>query len=86
MVIDPAPEPSPPEPEPSPSPEPGPPAPPPISDMAAKQVIAIFNAAHKKALAGGGGVDANLRALAQASKQAATMLAIELDSLRSRET
>jgi hypothetical protein len=49
------------------------------------QVKAIFDAAQKKALASGGGSEANVRAIAEAAKKAVTMLAIELDRLRSRE-
>ena len=49
------------------------------------QVEAIFDAARKKALASGGAVEANLRAIAQAAEKAITMLAIELDRVRSRE-
>jgi hypothetical protein len=46
---------------------------------------AVFDAARKKALASGGGAEANVRALAQADEKAITMLAIELDLVRSRE-
>jgi hypothetical protein len=49
------------------------------------QVKAIFDAAHKKALASGGGSEANVSAVSQAAQKAVTVLAIELDRLRSRE-
>jgi hypothetical protein len=49
------------------------------------QVKKIFDAAHRKALRSGGGSEANVRAIAEASQKAVTMLAIELDRLRSRE-
>jgi hypothetical protein len=49
------------------------------------QVKAVFDAARKKALASGGGAEASVRAIAQSAEKAITMLAIELDRLRSRE-
>jgi hypothetical protein len=49
------------------------------------QVKGIFDAAQKKALARGGGSEAQAIAIAQAAQKAVTVLAIELDRLRSQE-
>ena len=46
------------------------------------QVEEIFDAARKKALARGGGGEANMSAIAQAAERAITLLAVELDRVR----
>jgi hypothetical protein len=49
------------------------------------QVKAIFDAAQKKALALGGNAEAHAIATTEAAQAAVTVLAIELDNLRSRD-